>query len=314
MRTDGVQLAPEAIGQTRRLIETKYGQSYLPEKPRVYTSKAKNAQEAHEAIRPTDLFRTPQDVARLSRQGPARPLRADLEAHRGQPDGKRRARPGHGRHRQRRQDRAAARHRLGREVRRLPHALRRGPGRRRQRGRGRQRHPARRRARARRWTAARSCRSSISPSRRRAIPKRAWSRSWRSSASAGPRPMPASSRCCSDRNYVKLDRKRFIPEDRGRLVTAFLQTYFPRYVEYNFTAHLEEELDDISGRQDRLAPGAARLLEGLLGRRRRDQGPARQAKCSTSSTRSSARTSSRPTTTAARARATARPAPTAGSA
>jgi DNA topoisomerase I len=63
MRTDGVQLAPEAIGQTRRLIETKYGQSYLPTSPRVYTSKAKNAQEAHEAIRPTDLFRTPQDVA-----------------------------------------------------------------------------------------------------------------------------------------------------------------------------------------------------------------------------------------------------------
>ncbi len=48
------------------------------------------------------------------------------------------------------------------------------------------------------------------------------------------------------RNYVRLDRKRFIPEDRGRIVTAFLQTYFPRYVEYGFTAHLEEELDDIS--------------------------------------------------------------------
>src|SRR6188472_3152768 len=63
MRTDGVQLAPEAVGQTRRLIETRYGQNYLPAQPRVYTSKAKNAQEAHEAIRPTDLFRTPQDVA-----------------------------------------------------------------------------------------------------------------------------------------------------------------------------------------------------------------------------------------------------------
>src|SRR4249920_225420 len=63
MRTDGVQLAPEAIGQTRRLIETKYGQSYVPAQPRAYTSKAKNAQEAHEAIRPTDLFRLPQDVA-----------------------------------------------------------------------------------------------------------------------------------------------------------------------------------------------------------------------------------------------------------
>src|ERR1051325_10296160 len=63
MRTDGVTLAPEAVGQTRRLIESKYGQSYLPASPRVYTSKAKNAQEAHEAIRPTDLFLTPQDVA-----------------------------------------------------------------------------------------------------------------------------------------------------------------------------------------------------------------------------------------------------------
>jgi DNA topoisomerase-1 len=53
------------------------------------------------------------------------------------------------------------------------------------------------------------------------------------------------------RNYVRLDRKRFVPEDRGRIVTAFLQTYFPRYVEYNFTAHLEEELDEISdGRID----------------------------------------------------------------
>ena len=49
-----------------------------------------------------------------------------------------------------------------------------------------------------------------------------------------------------DRNYVRLDRKRFIPEDRGRIVTAFLQTYFERYVEYNFTADLEEQLDEIS--------------------------------------------------------------------
>ena len=49
-----------------------------------------------------------------------------------------------------------------------------------------------------------------------------------------------------ERNYVRLDRKRFVPEDRGRIVTAFLQTYFQRYVEYDFTAHLEDELDDIS--------------------------------------------------------------------
>ena len=50
-----------------------------------------------------------------------------------------------------------------------------------------------------------------------------------------------------DRAYVRLDKKRFIPEDRGRLVTAFLESFFERYVEYNFTADLENQLDDISG-------------------------------------------------------------------
>ena len=245
MRTDGVQLAPEAIGQTRRLIETKYGQSYLPEKPRVYTSKAKNAQEAHEAIRPTDLFRTPQDVARLFGQGPARPLRADLEAHRGQPDGKRRARPGHGRHRQRRQDRAAARHRLGREVQRLPHALRRGPRReRREDEEGDAILP--------------DVAEDEALDRREVIPEQHFTEPPPRYSEASlvkkleelgiGRPSTYASiiEVLQRRNYVKIDRKRFIPEDRGRIVTAFLQTYFPRYVEYNFTAHLEEELDEIS--------------------------------------------------------------------
>jgi len=50
-----------------------------------------------------------------------------------------------------------------------------------------------------------------------------------------------------DRQYVRLDKKRFIPEDRGRLVTSFLASFFERYVEYNFTADLENQLDDISG-------------------------------------------------------------------
>ena len=107
MRTDGVQTRARGDGRRARLIE-RYGQSYVPEKPRFYTTKAKNAQEAHEAIRPTDLGRTPQDVA------------ADLETDQlglyeliwkrtiAEPDGKRRARAHDGRHRQRRQDRACA--------------------------------------------------------------------------------------------------------------------------------------------------------------------------------------------------------------
>src|SRR5690606_5701743 len=63
MRTDGVQIAPEAIAQARTVINNEFGEAYLPDAPRLYTSKAKNAQEAHEAIRPTDLARLPKSVA-----------------------------------------------------------------------------------------------------------------------------------------------------------------------------------------------------------------------------------------------------------
>src|SRR5579863_6621254 len=62
MRTDGVQIANEAIGATRRVIEADYGGNYLPASPRRYETKAKNAQEAHEAIRPTELSRRPRDT------------------------------------------------------------------------------------------------------------------------------------------------------------------------------------------------------------------------------------------------------------
>src|SRR5579883_3488893 len=65
MRTDSVALANEAIGAGRRLIEQQFGKNYLPEALRRYKTTAKNAQEAHEAIRPTDLFRRPDEVARF---------------------------------------------------------------------------------------------------------------------------------------------------------------------------------------------------------------------------------------------------------
>ena len=71
MRTDGIQTAPEAIAETRKVIAERFGASYVPESGRIYKSKAKNAQEAHEAIRPTSLARHPSslrlegDLARL---------------------------------------------------------------------------------------------------------------------------------------------------------------------------------------------------------------------------------------------------------
>src|SRR5690606_20435637 len=60
MRTDGVQMAPEAIEGARKAIAATFGAQYVPESPRHYSVKAKNAQEAHEAIRPTDFSRTPE--------------------------------------------------------------------------------------------------------------------------------------------------------------------------------------------------------------------------------------------------------------
>ena len=147
-----------------------------------YETKAKNAQEAHEAIRPTDFGRDRAgsgDHARLyeliwkralaSQMASARLERTTVELA-----------DGTGQH-------GASRDRPGRALPRLPRALRGRP--RRRRGRG-QRAACRGCARAMRRPRRRSRPSSISPSRRRAIPRRAWSRRWRSSASAAPRPMP----------------------------------------------------------------------------------------------------------------------------
>src|SRR5262245_59202400 len=72
MRTDGVDMAPESVAAIRRLIDKTYPQRYLPGVPRRYSTKAKNAQEAHEAIRPTDPFRLPKDVSRFLDQDQAR--------------------------------------------------------------------------------------------------------------------------------------------------------------------------------------------------------------------------------------------------
>src|SRR5712671_1252287 len=245
MRTDGVQLAPEAIGQTRRLIETKYGQSYVPASPRVYTSKAKNAQEAHEAIRPTDLFRAPQDVAAhldkdqlglyelIWKRTVASQMESavldqvtvDIAS----------------------ADRTVQLRATGSVVKFNGFLTLYDEGKD-ENGSDDEEGNA------------------ILPDvaqdegleRRDVIPEQHFTEPPPRYSEASlvkkleelgiGRPSTYASiiEVLQRRNYVKLDRKRFVPEDRGRIVTAFLQTYFPRYVEYNFTAHLEEELDDIS--------------------------------------------------------------------
>ncbi len=244
MRTDGVQLAPEAIGQTRRLIETKYGQSYVPASPRVYTSKAKNAQEAHEAIRPTDLFRTPQDVAAYldkdqlglyeliwkrtvaSQMESAVLDQVTVDIASG--------------------DKTVQLRATGSVVKfnGFLTLYDEGKDEKSDDEEGN--------------TILPDVTENEALDRRDVLPEQHFTEPPPRYSEASlvkkleelgiGRPSTYASiiEVLQRRNYVKLDRKRFVPEDRGRIVTAFLQTYFPRYVEYNFTAHLEEELDDIS--------------------------------------------------------------------
>ena len=67
MRTDGIEMAPEGITSARKQISNSLGDHYLPEKPRVFKNKAKNAQEAHECIRPTDFSKTPENAKNLNK-------------------------------------------------------------------------------------------------------------------------------------------------------------------------------------------------------------------------------------------------------
>ena len=80
-----------------------------------------------------------------------------------------------------------------------------------------------------------------------------------------------------DREYVRLEAKRLIPEDKGRLVIAFLESFFDRYVEYDFTANLEEQLDRISNGEIDWKQLLQGLLEGVFRRGRGHRGPARVA-------------------------------------
>ena len=130
-----------------------------------------------------------------------------------------------------------------------------------------------------------------------------WSSAWRSSASAGPRPTPSILAVLRDREYVRIDKKRLVPEDKGRLVTAFLESFFRRYVEYDFTADLEEKLDRVSNSEIDWKEVLRDFWTRLLGRHRRHQGAAHDARCSTRSTSCSARTSSPTRATASNPRA-----------
>jgi DNA topoisomerase-1 len=255
MRTDGVQMSGEAIAACRRLIGEEFGARYVPEKPRAYKTKAKNAQEAHEAIRPTDLGRRPNDIARYLDEDQRRlyaliwkrTLASQMESAvldqvavdiasedrrivfraTGSVvafDGFLRVyREGRDDPEAEKADAATAAG--GDDSDRLLPDVARGEA---------------------------LDRRSITPQQHFTQPPPRFTEASlvkRLEELGIGRPSTYASiiSVLQDRKYVRLESKRFVPEDRGRLVTAFLESFFERYVAYGFTAALEEQLDDISG-------------------------------------------------------------------
>ena len=199
----------------------------------------------------------------------------------------------------------AARHRPGGHVRRLPHALS-GRPRRRRRRRGRP-PPA---ARWRRATPPSV--EEIAPTQHFTEPPPRYSEASlvkRMEELGIGRPSTYASilQVLQDRDYVRIDKKRFMPEDKGRSSPRSSKASSSRYVEYDFTADLEEQLDESPTASSTGSRCCATSGRDFIARRRRNQGSAHRRRCSTRSTRFSARTSSRRARTAA-IRASARPA------
>ena len=248
MRTDGVDIEPDALSAIRTTIAGDYGDRYLPHKPRRYHAKAKNAQEAHEAIRPTDIRRTPADVApfldpdqaRLYELVWKRTLASQMESaelERTTVDIRATA---SGEAAQLRATGSVIRfdgfftlYQEGRddedeeESGRLPPmAVGDEPKR-------------------------RSTQKAIEASQHFTEPPPRYTeasliKKMEELGIGRPSTYAQTMAVLRDRDYVRLDRKRLVPEDKGRLVTAFLESFFQRYVEYDFTADLEEKLDRIS--------------------------------------------------------------------
>ena len=239
MRTDGIDMAPEAVSAARRAIASRYDAGYVPDRPRQYQSKIKNAQEAHEAIRPTDFSRpraASGDHARLyelvynralaSQMASARLERTTVELADGPGRAVLRASgqvilfPGY-----------LALYEEGRDDRsddedgaRMP-ALAVGDV------------PAK--------TGVESTQSFTQPPPR--YSEASLVKRLEELGIGRPSTYASILQTLKDREYVGVEKARFIPEESGRLVTAFLERFFERYVSYDYTAELEEELDDVSG-------------------------------------------------------------------
>ncbi len=242
MRTDGIDMAPEAVTAARAAIADRFGKEYLPASPRLYKNKAKNAQEAHECIRPTEMTLAPDalkvtdaDQRKLYDLIWKRTLASQMEAARlerttvdiASEDGQVGLRA------------------TGQVVlfdgfmavyteglddvegdgddARLP-ALMQGDA---------------------------TAKKSVAPEQHFTQPPPRYTEATlvkRMEELGIGRPSTYASivTTIQDRGYVRKDKNRLIPEDKGRLVTVFLTNYFRKYVGYDFTADLENQLDEVS--------------------------------------------------------------------
>jgi DNA topoisomerase-1 len=248
MRTDGVDMAPESVAALRKLIGASWNPRYLPGAPRRYATKAKNAQEAHEAIRPTDPSRLPKDMARYldpeqaklyeliwKRTVASQMESAELERTTveilAEAGARRLDLRATGQvvkfdgflalYNEDRDDDAE-----DEEGRRLPHMNR----------------------------ADTLQRKAIEIGQHFTEPPPRFTEATlvkRMEELGIGRPSTYASTLAvlRERDYVSLDKKRLKAEDKGRLVTAFLESFFARYVEFDFTAGLEEKLDRISNHE-----------------------------------------------------------------
>ncbi len=247
MRTDGVDMAPEAISSVRRVIAKEYGERFVPNAPRKYSAKAKNAQEAHEAIRPTDAARLPKQVAKhlepeqaklyeliwirtIASQMESAELErttVDIEAKAGSRILDLRATGQVTRfagflevYQEGRDDEADE------DSARLPPMAEGEP----------------------------ASRDKIDATQHFTEPPPRYTEATlvkRMEELGIGRPSTYASTLAvlRERDYVRLDKKRLVPEDKGRLVVAFLESFFARYVEFDFTADLEEQLDRVSNNE-----------------------------------------------------------------
>ena len=248
MRTDAISIVPEAIQSARTVIADRYGKNYHPDEPRSYKTKAKNAQEAHEAVRPTDFARHPDDIAKYldadqiklygliwrrtvaSQMSDAVFDRTTVEIAATGTSNEKYGLRATGQ--VLRFDGFLALYREGREDddktegdddKRLPLMSEK----------------------------EKPTSHTVNADQHFTEPPPRYSeatlvKKMEELGIGRPSTYASTLAVLQSREYVRIDKKKLIPEDKGRLVTAFLESFFDRYVEYDFTAGLEEKLDIIS--------------------------------------------------------------------